>query len=226
MEIDRVLGELERPALPVVRFYTWNRPAISYGLNQDPLRRLKIKKCLGDGIEMVARPTGGREILHGWDLCCSVIEPIDGQRSGVDCRVLFDRINGIFIMGLNLLGIEAEYHSVAGKKGIKDGPCFSQVDRGEISVFGRKIIASAQRVFSGTVLQQSSISIDKPAFDIMDYLRIQKKVEIGSEIVNSGAYMREYMRENFSMFGIVDVFKRAFEMEMGKTGDLKLPEII
>ncbi len=226
MEIDRILGESEPPSLPVIRFYTWNRIVISYGLNQNPLRRLKVEKCLQDGIEIVARPTGGREILHGWDLCCSVIQPIEDKRPGVVCRALFDRINGIFTKGLTRLGIKAEYHSIAGKTGIKDGPCFSQIDRGEISVSGRKIIASAQRVFSRTVLQQSSISIDKPAYDIMDYLQTGKEREIGAGIVNSGAYMKEYMRETFSIFGIVDVFKEAFEKEMGKAGNLRFPEII
>lgn len=225
MEIDRFLGESEPSASPIVRFYTWNRATISYGLNQNPLKRLRIEKCLRDGIEIVARPTGGREILHGWDLCCSVIRPIDEKRSGVDCKDLFDRTNKVFKQGLNSLGITAEYHSVSGRSGFRGGPCFSQIDRGEISVSGRKIIASAQRIYDRAVLQQSSISIKKPGYDIMDYLQIRKENGIGAEIVNSIAYLRECMRETFSMSEIVEVFREAFETEMGKAGKLNLPRI-
>ena len=225
MEIDRFLGESEPSARPMVRFYTWNRATISYGLNQNLLKRLKIEKCLRDGIEIVARPTGGREILHGWDLCCSVIRPIDEKRSGVDCKDLFDRTNEVFRQGLNYLGITAEHHAVSGRSGFRDGPCFSQIDRGEISVSGRKIIASAQRSYDRTVLQQSSISIEKPDYDIMNYLQIRKKSEVGAGIVNSVAYLGEYVRETFSMSEIVEAFREAFETEMGKAGKLNLPKI-
>lgn len=220
-----MIGEMEPPSCPIVRFYTWNRATISYGLNQNPLKRLRIEKCLRDGIEIVARPTGGREILHGWDLCCSVIRPIDERRSGVDFKDLFGRTNEVFRQGLNRLGITSEHHSVSRKCGFRNGPCFRQIDRGEISVSGRKIIASAQRIYDRTVLQQSSISIEKPDYDIMDYLQIGKETELKGETVNSVAYLEEYVRETFSMSGIVEVFRYAFEMEMGKAGKLNLPGI-
>jgi len=225
MEIDRFLGEVEPPHLPVVRFYTWNGAAISYGLNQNPLKRLKIEKCLMDGIDIVARPTGGREILHGWDLCCSVVWPIDEKRPGIEFKELFNRINGILRQGLIRMGISAEYHSVTKKSGFKDGPCFSQIDRGEIGISGRKIVASAQRIYDKTALQQSSISFKRPSRDIVDYLKTRRESELRDEIVNSVAYLEEVMRETFSVAEIVEVFKGAFETEMGKSGKFDLPEI-
>jgi lipoate-protein ligase A len=225
MEIDRFLGEVQPPRLPVVRFYIWEGAIISYGLNQNPIRRLKIEMCLADGIGIVARPTGGREILHGWDLCCSVIWPIDRKGPAVEFRELFNRINGILGKGLSRMGITAECHSVTKKTVFKDGPCFSQIDRGEISVSGRKIVASAQRIYENTVLQQSSISIKKPARDIVEYLNTRREAELREEIVNSNAYLEEVVQETFSMAEIVEVFKGAFEAEMGKSGKFNLPEI-
>ena len=225
MEIDRFLGEEEPLHLPIVRFYSWKGAAISHGLNQNPAKRLKIEKCLTDGIEIVARPTGGREILHGWDLCCSVVWPIDQKSSTVDFRDLFSRVNGILGKGLCRMGVTVEYHSVTRKSGFKDGPCFSQIDRGEIGISGKKIVASAQRIYEKAVLQQSSISIKKPGRDIVDYLNTGRAAELRSEIVNSNAYLEEAIRETFSIAEIVEVFRGAFESEMGKSGKFNLPEI-
>jgi lipoate-protein ligase A len=226
MEIDRYFGDIDPSPVTIVRFYTWERATISYGLNQNPVKRIYLEKCLRDGIELAARPTGGREILHGWDLCCSVIQPINKGQSGIEFRSKFDFINRVYEKGLNSLGIKTENHSITGGSGITEGSCFSQVDRGEITTSGKKIVASAQRVFDRTLLQQSSIPIEKPGLDLMSYLQISGKNTNGVGIVNSVAYLRDYMQETFSMSEIVDVFREMFESEMGEAGILDLPDLI
>lgn len=217
MELDRVLAARENLDTPIIRFYTWENPTISFGLNQNPGKRLKIERCLSDGIDMVARPTGGREILHGWDLCCSVIWPIENRRSAPEFSRLFVRINGILSNGLRKMGINAKTHSVSIKAAIADGPCFSQIDRGEISVEGKKIVASAQRIFDRAVLQQSSISIARPEFDLMDYMSMRGNSDRKISIVNSGAYVEEVLEETFSIPRIVENFETAFRSELGES---------
>jgi lipoate-protein ligase A len=227
MEIDRLMGEAKPPSSPVVRLFTWNCPTISFGRSQNPVKRLRIQKCLKDGIDIVARPTGGREILHGWDLCCSVIRPKGENRSSVQFSLLFDEVNEILRQSLVRFGIaEAEYHAISKRSGFKDGPCFSQIDRGEISVSGMKIIASAQRVYDGVVLQQSSITLRRPELDIMDYLKIRNGSGEGGDFVNSVACLEDVLDETFSIPRIVEVIKGAFESKMGKSRGLKLPEIL
>jgi lipoate-protein ligase A len=223
MEFDRLYSESETMRAPVVRFYTWNKAAISFGVNQNPLRRLNLNRCLADGLELVARPTGGREILHGWDLCCSVIWPAAGKISGVEFASLFDRINEMLKAGLRLMGIDARRHAVSRKPVFQDGPCFSQIDRGEISAGGKKMIASAQRIYRNSILQQSSISLRRPGRDIADYLQTRHKSEISQRIVNSIAYLEEVLKETISMEEIVEIFKGVFESELGKSGVLPLP---
>jgi lipoate-protein ligase A len=217
MELDRILAAGEDLDAPIVRFYTWKKPTISFGLNQNPGKRLKIERCLSDGIEMVARPTGGREILHGWDLCCSVIWPVDKNRSALEFSRLFVRINGILSEGLRNMGIDAKTHSVSIKAVVADGPCFSQIDRGEISVEGKKIVASAQRIFARAVLQQSSISISKPGVDLMDYMLAGQKSNRKGSIVNSAAYAEEVLEETFPIPRIVENFETVFRSELGES---------
>jgi lipoate-protein ligase A len=224
METDRILGASRDLTLPVVRFYTWENPTISFGLNQNPCNRLDIKRCLSDGIEVVARPTGGREILHGWDLCCSVIWPVVEKRSAVESRELLDRINGILSRGLIEIGIDARTHSVTKKAGIDNGPCFSQIDRGEISVSGKKIVASAQRIFNRAVLQQSSISVERPDCDLMDYLVMGRDSRMRDRIVNSTAFIEEDLEETLAIPEIVKVLKEAFESELGESALFEMPD--
>jgi lipoate-protein ligase A len=145
------------------------------------------------------------------------------KRSAVGFRELFNRINGILRLGLIKLGIEARTHSVTRKASIDNGPCFSQIDRGEISVSEKKIVASAQRVFNGAVLQQSSISIEKPDYDILDYLLIERGSREKNRDVNSAAYLDECLEETLAVPEIVKVFKGEFESELGESAFLEIP---
>ena len=115
------------------------------------------------------------------------------------------------------MGINARTHAVSIKAAIADGPCFSQIDRGEISVEGKKIVASAQRIFDRAVLQQSSISIARPEFDLMDYMSMRGKSDRKSSIVNSGAYVEGILEETFSIPRIVENFETVFKSELGES---------
>lgn len=217
MELDRILAARGDLDAPIVRFYTWEKPTISFGLNQNPGKRLNIGRCLSDGIDVVARPTGGREILHGWDLCCSVIWPFEKKRSAPEFNRLFVRINGILCDGLRNMGIGAKTHSVSIKAAVANGPCFSQIDRGEISVEGKKIVASAQRIFDRAVLQQSSISIGRPELDLLDYMSMRRASGGKGPNVNSAAYVEEVLEETFSIPRIVENFETVFKTELGES---------
>jgi lipoate-protein ligase A len=146
------------------------------------------------------------------------------NKPAVGFRELFDRINGVLRLGLIKLGIEARTHSVTRKASFGNGPCFSQIDRGEISVSGRKIVASAQRIFDRAVLQQSSISIEKPDYDILDYLLIERGSREKDRVVNPTAYLDEDLEETLTVPEIVKVFKREFESELGESVLLEMPE--
>ena len=128
--------------------------------------------------------------------------------------------------GLEKLGVDASCQTVSRKPVLRDGPCFSQIDRGEISSGGRKLIASAQRIFRNSVLQQSSISLRRPDRDIVEYLKTGSKSEISGRIVNSVAYLEEVLNETFSAPQIVEIYKGVFEAEMGQSGRLRMPENI
>ena len=215
MEADRHFGETATPEIPLVRFYTWEKPAISFGRNQNAERRLDLERCRLNGIPVVKRPTGGRELLHGHDICYCVIRPFPSGITGVDARKLFSEINDVLVMALKTLGIDAEWGKFENRPRTIDGPCFVQTDSGEITVGGKKLVAAAQRVYPGCIIQQGSMPLARPQVDMVDYLRYGDRVAMRRKFENSTTYMQDHVQERIQMPRIVDAFKRSFESAHG-----------
>ena len=221
MEIDRYLGQDNSPVKPIIRFFTWDHPTISIGHNQNPQKRLNLKKCMADTLEVVRRPTGGREILHGYDLCFSVIWPFSSTASRIDSRKLFDSINQIIAGGLKRLGIDSQWKTISIKSGAVSGPCFAQVDRGEITIDGCKLVASAQRTFDSVFLQQSSIPLTKSKLDIIDYMKHNddEKNRIRNLMRGTETTLERHFSETISTVEIVDQFRESFEESFGSKAE-------
>ena len=86
MSIDEALA---RDAQPTLRLFRWKRPALSLGRNQIRPDWLDRARAAELGIEVVERPTGGGLALHGSDLSCSVVVPLEPhlRLSGVMARI-------------------------------------------------------------------------------------------------------------------------------------------
>lgn len=214
MRIDDQLGRDFSSDAPGVRFYTWVKDTISLGYNQNPDKRLEMERCLQDDIDIVKRPTGGRELLHGNDLCYSVIWPARADRS-VDAVRVFSDINDILVSALKKFGIDGAQRQISGQKGGNRGPCFTQVDRGEIAVDGRKLIASAQRVYDRAFLQQGSMPLRCSDLDLSRYLKRHDRDEIREKLVSATTCFYEHADETIPISSIVDVFRGEFESFLG-----------
>ena len=215
MGIDEALGRNFPYAVPVIRFFTWSGYTISVGRNQDPEKRLKLELCREDCVDVVRRPTGGKELLHGHDLCYSVIWPVRGSDLASRASGLFARINDILVSSLSILGIDCHWKRSLNRRGGNRGPCFTQVDRGEIISGGGKLLASAQRVFGETVLQQGSMPLERPSVDLSLYLRRFDRGEIAGKLASNTIFFNDLVGETLSPASIVEVFKSGFERFLG-----------
>jgi len=219
MGVDAYLGESHPPEIPVVRFYTWECATISYGCHQKPEKRINLESCSADGISVVARPTGGRELLHGHDLCYSVIWPLQEKISAIEAKRLFAIINDALISGLSQLGITAEWNEFRNKPRAMDGPCFAQLDSGEISIGGKKLIASAQRVFERCVVQQGSVPLRKPQVDLMHYLKHADKVSIKQKLTELSTSLAEQLPGEPSLPVVIQSLKLGFDHAFGSAAE-------
>jgi lipoate-protein ligase A len=151
---------------PMLRFYSWDPPALSLGRFQ-PDEDVDRDTCATHGVEVVRRPTGGKALLHGGDLTYAVALPRpDGAAGHVDA--LYRLIAGGLIAGLARLGITATIGTDAGAAG---PVCFAAAQGADLRVGDRKLCGSAQVQRGGVVLQHGSVLLERLPFDELDLLR-------------------------------------------------------
>ncbi len=215
MEADRFFGDVEPPDLPLVRLYTWDIPTISLGCNQNPAKRLDLALCKRRGIPVVQRPTGGRELLHGHDLCYCVAIPHQIGMTAVEAKQIFSSITDVLNMALAQMGIAAEGGNLNGRPSAMRGPCFVQTDAGELSVKGRKLVASAQRVFDRCVIQEGSIPLEKPSVDLTEFLCVENREMLKKAMDANTAFLFDHLKQPVPIDAVVEQIKQAFIRHYG-----------
>ncbi|HUG40237.1 MAG TPA: lipoate--protein ligase family protein [Longimicrobiales bacterium] len=175
MAIDRALLESVRDgAPPVLRFYRWDPPTLSFGRNQ-PARGLYDRDLARErGIAFVRRPTGGQAVLHADEVTYAVVAPVAVIGTP---RAAYGTINRALVAGLRALGVPAHLAGTGGDRGAASpgggrtrpharagtgswsAACFREPAAGELVVRGRKLVGSAQRCERGVVLQHGSILV-------------------------------------------------------------------
>ena len=151
--------------MPVLRFYTWDPPAVSLGRFQKAETAVDAAACKRRGIDIVRRITGGRAVLHHRELTYSVVARTDNPLFPPDILGTYKIIAQGLMAGFRNIGIDAEMVSHGGRNASlvnnnsKNPSCFSSPSWYEIVVNGKKIAGSAQRRLSAAFLQHGSILI-------------------------------------------------------------------
>ena len=160
MALDHALLEsVQAGSAPILRFYRWSAPTLSFGRNQPACG----KYPKDDDIAKVRRPTGGMAVLHHREITYSVAIP---ARTLGGPRRTYQAINKALKHGLRELGVEASFAPFAKRAAhVTIQPCFADAAEGELVANGRNLVGSAQRYERGALLQHGSIllSNDQPA---------------------------------------------------------------
>ena len=191
---------------PTLRFFQWERPTISYGLNQKNIEKIvDFEKCSRLGIELVRRPTGGRELLHGYDLSYSVVDFVSnkegssGSIKGVCAGIHRAVIDGLIAYGLDADGFNDNHLPDRGYS-LKDiKPCFTSVTGNEITYRGKKMVGSSQRRERDVYLQHGSIQIVYGTPNIIDLLNIiedKERNRIKKRMMNSVTSIEEILADS------------------------------
>ncbi len=165
MSLDRELFRqvLENRSGPVLRFYQWTRPALSYGRSGRLAAQL-IEDLKKQNWEIVQRPTGGGKVQHGDDLCFTLIWRKENSSIPWPVNESYCAIHGWLKESLRKMGIASEhceqgqYPAAAGDPGW----CFTDAVRNDLMSGGRKIIGGAQWRDRNTALHQGSIQLRLP----------------------------------------------------------------
>lgn len=151
---------------PVLRFYGWSEPTLSFGRNQQIPDNTKIST--------VKRITGGRTLLHDKELTYCFVCHQDFLKNGGSVINSYKEISNGLILGFKELGVNLEFPSCK-KVSTHHGYCMNLSTGSDLSYQNKKIIGSAQARKKGYILQHGSILLD---YDIKNLEKIfDEKIE-------------------------------------------------
>jgi lipoyl(octanoyl) transferase len=163
MAVDEAL--LEYAAIPLIRFYRWQSPALSFGYF-GRFTDVASYQCERD---LVRRWTGGGIVFHGEDLTYSLVIPSSDTAFAKSSTSIYEKIHQALCDALSEIGQRAVVAgvvdsdpgsaTVATRTGISDAgySCFANPVRADVMIDGRKIAGAAQRRTRRGLLQQGSI---------------------------------------------------------------------
>jgi lipoate-protein ligase A len=149
MAVDEAL--LEQTANPLLRFYRWLRPSISFGY----FGHYAEVASDSEQRDIVRRWTGGGIVPHGDDLTYSIIIPRGNssfQRSSLE---IYAAVHDAICRALQANGVEALLANDAAPK-ISES-CFANAVRSDVMSGGEKIAGAAHRRSRAGLLHQGSI---------------------------------------------------------------------
>lgn len=149
MAVDEAL--LERAIRPAIRFYSWVRPALSFGY----FGRFEEAATVGEARELVRRWTGGGIVLHGTDVTYSVVVPVTDHSIIPSARDFYLHIHTAIRKALSKVGFNAVLADFVRPK-ISEA-CFANPAQADVLIDGRKVAGAAQRRTKRGLLQQGSI---------------------------------------------------------------------
>jgi lipoate-protein ligase A len=166
MAIDEAL--LEYAAIPLIRFYRWQSPALSFGY----FGRFTDVASYQRERDLARRWTGGGIVFHGEDLTYSLVIPSSDTAFAESSTSIYEKVHQALCDALAYDGELAELLTVAAdrrksrKSDLDTAPavtdrrysdCFANPVRADVMIDGRKIAGAAQRRTRRGLLQQGSI---------------------------------------------------------------------
>ena len=148
MAADQVMLEnYSQNEYPVFRIYEWSGATLSLGRNERLDKRIDLDACEDLGIPVIRRTTGGKAVLHGFDLTYSLVGGVLDKEFNGGVLDNYRFIAKGFYAFFEELGLKPEFKEQSPQNKKTDPHvCFAEPSAYEILVDGRKIIGSAQRV--------------------------------------------------------------------------------
>jgi lipoyl(octanoyl) transferase len=152
MAVDEtLLRHVPQRNQPVLRFYSWNEPAASFGYFQ---RYAEVRRATPLR-PLVRRPTGGGIVPHDNDWTYSLVFPPSHPWYALKAVESYRRVHDWVRAAFEETGLAVTLALEAQKPGA--GECFSGAERFDVLLQERKIAGAAQRRTRDGLLIQGSI---------------------------------------------------------------------
>ncbi len=218
MELDReLLNSLEQT--PLLRFYSWKAPSITYGHFVKPEEFLHLDAIQKEGWEIARRPTGGGIIFHRWDFTFSFLLPVSHPFFSVDTLNNYAFVHRIVaeslheIAGFDTISLLQKPEMMKGMP--SERFCMAKPTIYDLVLEGKKVAGAAQRKTKKGYLHQGSISLELPEFKVLEKFLVDREV-LASKILETTFPLASLSKqENFSQFlknSLIEHFNRNFEL--------------
>ena len=148
-------AQLAEEARPTVRWFTWDPPAVSLGLKQEPPAWLRAPAWRRSGLDRVVRPTGGGIAFHGSDVSVAVAVP---RALGVPLDALMGAVCGSAARVCGQAGVTA--HPVLQAPGAgRITYCLAEPSPYAVMAGGKKVAGFALRRLEASWLVQGSVLV-------------------------------------------------------------------
>lgn len=160
MALDEALlhQSLAPGGAPVLRFYAWDRPAVTIGYFQEWAPEPGV-----DDSRIVRRWTGGGRVEHGADATFSLIVPADTALAAGRVDDRYRHIHAALAAALEDAGLHCALQP-ASPQGHRIDRCFVEPVEADIVApgTGAKIAGGAQRRWQRAILHQGSVRTGRP----------------------------------------------------------------
>lgn len=151
MALDEAL--LRHAREPVLRFYGWDRSAVTIGYFQEWVAEPGVEND-----RVVRRWTGGGRVEHGEDATFSLVLPADTDLAGLRVDDRYRLIHAALAKALEQAGLECAL-TPATAQGHRVDRCFVEPVEADVVLpqTGAKIAGGAQRRWQRAILHQGSV---------------------------------------------------------------------
>ncbi|WP_366923941.1 lipoate--protein ligase family protein [Metallumcola ferriviriculae] len=200
-------------SLPIIRFYSWAPAAISLGYFQKPEEVLDLAGCRDRNIDVVKRITGGRAVLHHYEVTYSIIASENETLVSGSIIQSYLKISKALLRGLRSLSIPAELVPHGGKKKGLTTACFDAPSWYELTISGKKLAGSAQTRKQGALLQHGSILLDLDINELADTMKFsgpQAKDRFKRMMADRACAINQIMPRQFTVQEVTKALTNGF----------------
>jgi lipoate-protein ligase A len=147
---------------PVLRCYSWDRAAVSFGYFQ------KYPAHLANRYELVRRPTGGGVVYHDHDTTYTVVAPPGHALYKLSTSDAYCLLHRAVLVALRL---RAEIAASQLRSPTGQYECFQNPVHGDVVADGQKLAGGAQRRAKWGMLHQGSIAASVSVEQLMEGFR-------------------------------------------------------
>lgn len=180
-DADLLLG-LKEKSNPVVHFYDWLYPSLTYGYFSTPWNCLNEEALQRYALDSAKRPTGGGIIFHSFDFAFSFLLPAGHPAFSQNTLENYSFVNRIIAEAIEgYLNEEIRHESLAFhpeeeiRKPSSDF-CMAKPTVYDILSNGRKLAGGAQRRTKNGYLHQASIALLLPPDEFLEEIPVDSGI--------------------------------------------------